>query len=153
MSHWGGIKRDKYDKLFSKLVRERANWKCEYAGRQYCSFGQRDFSLDSDSMKVLHNSHLFGRRSTGTRLHPDNGFSHCHQCHQYLGEHPAYFARWAEEKLGKEKYERLLLLANKPTKMSKFDKEIIHKHYLAEMKRIKALRMDGETGRLEFYLP
>lgn len=146
----GGIKRTKYDALFSELIRERANWRCEYGQNSHCNYGHRDFRGDSHT---LHCSHLFGRRSQGVRVHPDNAFSHCLSCHQYLGENPALFAEWATEQLGSQKYDRLRLLANKPTKFSTFDKELVHKHYLKESKRMASLRSDGEIGRLEFYLP
>ena len=50
---WGkGIRRDKYDELFSYLVRERADFTCEYCNRS--------FRHDPHG---LHCSHLFGRRA------------------------------------------------------------------------------------------
>ena len=114
--------------------------------------GSRHFT-DSSDKQVLHCSHLFGRRGKGTRWHPLNGFSHCHECHRYLEENPVIFAEWARRELGEANYDRLRILANKPTKMTKFDKEFIHKHYLQERKRLKSLREQGETGRIEFSLP
>lgn len=144
MSHWsgGGIKRDKYDDLFSYLVRERADWVCEK-----CS---RDFKHDHGS---LHNSHVFGRRNQGTRIHNLNGVAHCAGCHQYFGENPIDFSEWYKAVFGEDQYNRLRMLARKPTKLTKFDKEIIHKHYLKEKKRLLALRDQGETGRIEFTMP
>ena len=141
-SYRNKIKRDKTDDLLSKLIRERVNWVCEYCGK--------DFSHNKGG---LHHSHLYGRRSKGTRWHPQNGFAHCHDCHRHLGENPPEFARWAEGRLGKQTFEMLRLLANKPTKFSKFDKEILHKNYLKERKRLRELRAQGDTGRLEFFLP
>jgi hypothetical protein len=87
------------------------------------------------------------------RLHPWNAFAHCRDCHGWLGEHPVEFAEWAREALGQSRYDRLRLMANKPTKFTKADKEHIHKHYLGERKRILALRAAGEFWRLEFCLP
>jgi hypothetical protein len=69
-----------------------------------------------------------------------------------LEENPALFAQWAQEQLGDD-YDKLMVLANKPTKFSKYDKEILHKHYLSERKRLKELRKNGEKGRIEFCLP
>lgn len=146
----GGIKRTKYDILFSELVRERADWKCEYGQNTHCNNGHRDFRDDG---QTLHCSHLFGRRSQGIRTHPNNAFAHCLSCHQFLEENPVIFAEWAREQLGDDLYDRMRYLANKVTKLTKFDKEIIHKHYLSEKKRIKKLRDDGTMGRIEFYLP
>lgn len=142
MSYRKTVKRDKYDILFSLLIRERTNWICEYC--------QRDFKHNHHG---IHCSHLFGRRNKGTRCHPDNAFAHCMSCHRKLEENPPLFADWAREQLGDDKYDRLKLFANKPTKMSHFDKEFVHKFYLSEKKRMLALRADGETGRIEFFLP
>jgi hypothetical protein len=139
-----GIKRTKYDKLFSELVRERADWICENPG---C---KKDFKHNRGG---LHNAHIFGRRRQGTRIHPDNAFAHCAGCHQKLESEPITMAELARAWLGEDRYNRLILLANKPTKMTTFDKEIIHKHYLKEKKRLLALRKDGVQGRIEFTLP
>jgi len=138
----GGIKRDKTDALFSELVRERANWVCEYSGE--------DFSHNHHG---LHCSHLFGRRAKGTRWHPLNAFAHSQNSHRHLEENPAVFAEWARKKLGEANYDRVRILFHKPTKFSAFDKEIIHKHYLSERKRMRKLRAEGEMGRIEFCLP
>lgn len=143
MTAWrSGIKRDKYDALFSELVRMRTNWICECCKRSF-----------AHNKGALHCSHIFGRRKQSVRLHPDNAMAHCISCHQKLGENPIEFANAVQGLVGRVKYERLTILANTPTKFTKFDKEIIHKHYLAERKRIQALRDAGELGRLEFSLP
>jgi len=142
MSWRGGIKRTKYDALFSYLVRERVNWVCEYC--------HRDFKHNHGG---LHCSHLFGRRGAGTRCHPRNAFAHCLSCHQMLGENPVIFTEWAKEQLGLATYDVMRAISGRPTKMSVYDKECIHSHYLSEKKRLIALRDEGETGRIEFCLP
>lgn len=142
MNYHGGIKRDKTDVVFSFLVRERADWRCEYCWK--------DLRLDPHG---LHCSHLFGRRHQGVRHNPRNAFAHCNFHHQRLGEDPVTFTDWAIRKLGQAAYETLRLLAGKPTKFSKFDREVIHKHYLKEKKRLLALRQAGTRGRIEFTLP
>jgi hypothetical protein len=131
-----GIKRDKYDTLFSELIRERANWIC-----QGCRI---DFSHDHHS---LHCSHIYGRRKQSVRLHPLNALALCHNCHRYLGENPTQFTELVIKILGESNYDKLTYLANK---VGKPDKEYLHKHYLAERKRINALRMDGISGLIEF---
>ena len=87
-----GIKRDKFDDVFSKFIRTRAKWFCEKCGK-YFPEGNR---------AGLHCSHMFGRRNITVRYHPDNAFSHCVYCHKYLSENPVEFAQWAEKILGKE---------------------------------------------------
>ncbi len=138
---WGGngIKRDKYDLLFSWLVRERADWNCEYCNR--------NFRHDPHG---LHCSHLFGRRAQSVRLHPQNAFAHCMGRHRELGENPVDFAEWAKGQLGEQRYNVVWIQANKPTKFTAYDREIMHKHYLSERRRLLAMRKQGVTGRLEF---
>jgi hypothetical protein len=144
MGHWrsNGVKRDKYDILFSELVRERADWICEYCGN--------DFNHDNGR---LHNSHVFGRRHKGVRIHYWNGCAHCYKCHPYLEENPIEFAEWYKQQFGEAQYYQLLVIANRPTKLTVFDKEVIHKHYLAEKRRMLGLRKQGVRGRIEFTMP
>jgi hypothetical protein len=137
-----GIRRDKYDALFSDLVRERADWTCERCNRE--------FRHDRGS---LHCSHIFGRAKQSIRVHPDNALAHCTSCHRHLEQHPIEFAEHAREILGQQRYDRLRLMAAKPTKITKFDKEVVHQHYLGERARILALRKDGARGHIEFTLP
>lgn len=143
MARWrGGVKRDKYDTVFSDLVRERANFTCEY-----CRINYRHIP------GYLHCSHVFGRRNQSVRLHPDNAFAHCLKCHEYLEENPVEFAEWAKDQLGRQQYDRLRLLSNKPTKFKPWEKELIHQHYLKERRRLRTLRKDGVITRIEFTLP
>lgn len=141
MASWrgGGIKRDKFDEVFSFLVRERADWRCERCGR--C------FKHDHGR---LHCSHIFGRAKASIRIHRDNALAHCGFCHEHLEQHPIEFAEHAREKLGQHRYDRLRVMAGKPTKFTDYEKELLHKHYLAEKRRLLALRRAGRTGRLEF---
>jgi hypothetical protein len=145
MSHWrgGGIRRDKYDALFSELVRMRANWTCERCGVHY----------GEEAKGELDCSHVYGRRNKSVRVHPDNALCACRNCHQHLGENPIDHAELVKKIIGRERYERLTLLANKPTKFTTFDREVIHTHYLDEKKRMRALRRNGVRTRIEFTLP
>ena len=142
MSWRGGIRRDKYDILFSELVRERADWICESC----------NVDLKHDQGK-LHCSHVFGRRHQGTRIHYWNGVAHCNKCHEKLGQNPIDFAEWYKAVFGERQYDLLRALARRPTKMTNFDKEIIHKHYLGEKKRMRGLRSEGVVGRIDFTMP
>lgn len=137
---FGGIKRDKYDIVFSDLVRERSNWTCECCGK-YFPEGTR---------AGLQNSHLFGRAMKGTRWHPDNCFALCVHCHNVMGANPVKHAAWAAAKIGQGLVDILHEKACRPHKMPKHEKEEMHKHYRAELKRLQALRKQGVTGRIEF---
>lgn len=139
MSWRGGIKRTKYDILFSFLVRERADWLCEYC--------QKDFIAHHHG---LHCSHIFGRSNQSIRTHPDNAMAMCSYCHEHLDKNPLLFADFVQSKYSEHKYARLVMRASTKTKYTKWDKEIIHKHYLKEKKRILALRKQGHRGRIDF---
>ena len=133
------MKRDRRDIVFSKLIRERANWTCERCGKYYPE-GLRQ-GLDC--------SHFYGRRHRSTRWHPDNAFAHCRGCHQYLGSNPAIFAEFTRAALGDTRYDWLRERHNEIKKYTKAELEEIYQHLKSELERIEKLRFDGEQGYLE----
>lgn len=134
------IKRDVCDDLFSKLVRERAGWKCESCGKYY----------EEGNRNGLHCSHYFGRRYRGTRWHPDNAWSHCYGCHAKFEGDPYMFTKWVTERIGCGLVEILRERAYAITKIKPQDKKAMATHFRAELKRLQALRASGNVGRLEF---
>tara|TARA_R110000751_G_scaffold40814_4_gene96342 strand:+ start:91 stop:507 length:417 start_codon:yes stop_codon:yes gene_type:complete len=134
------MKRDKRDDVFSKLIRERAGWCCERCEKFYPE-GYR---------QGLHCSHLYSRRHRGTRWHPDNAFSHCYACHQYLGGNPVEYHLWARERMGDGLLELVRERHHTITKYTKKDLEELHKHLKAEHKGMLAKRADGVMGRIDF---
>ena len=78
-----GIKIDPRDTLFSKLVRTRARWQCEFCHKQ---FQEGDRGIEC--------AHIIGRRAKSVRWHPDNALSLCHHHHRYFTENPIEFIRW-----------------------------------------------------------
>ena len=142
MSWRGGIKRDKTDTVFSWLIRERADWTCHHCGLQF-----------RNNPNSLHCSHIFTRSMKGLRWHPLNALAHCQRCHEYLERNPLVFADHVRDVMGGTEYAKLRVMARKPTKLTKFEKELIHKHLLGEKKRLQALRNAGAKGLLAFTLP
>ena len=137
-----GVKRDKIDDIFSKLVRGRVNYTCEYSGQYYPPGVQR---------RGCHCSHLWGRRHTATRWHPDNAFCHSYASHQYLGENPVAFRDWSLSQLGAEKYNLVKELANSAAfKFTKSDKEDLYQDLRRQHKEMEEQRMDGVITRIEF---
>jgi hypothetical protein len=138
---FGGIKVTVADSAFSKCVRERSGWACEFCSREFPE-GHR---------AGLHCSHYFGRRNASTRHEPLNGFSLCFRCHLHLGANPHEHSEWVRGMLGPiaynvlcEKRQQILRKNERPT-----DKELAA-HFRSELKRMEALRAQGETGRIEF---
>ena len=136
------MKRDKYDALFSDLVRIRS-LACERCGIEYPDFPDvRDRSF--------HCSHYIGRIWKATRYHPDNAFALCAACHKEVGDDPGAHYKFAFEKLGEERYEALRVRKHTQIKWGKPFMKELYKHYKSEYDRLVELRNQGVTGRLEF---
>lgn len=103
-----GIKRTKWDAVFSNAVRERDRWTCQRCNKYYPE-GKR---------QGLHCSHFFGRARYSTRFDFDNCEALCHGCHQYLGSHPNLHREHKIVKLGSEKFNNLISRSNNRVKKS-----------------------------------
>ena len=133
------MKLTKYDRVFSQLVRERANWECEVCHKQF----------PEGTRQGLDTSHFFSRRRNSTRLHPSNAASMCRGCHQHMGDNPIIFSRWIEKHLGPN-LGYITRLAHKTMRKSKTYKEEEYLHLKKELERMRKLRAEGETGRISF---
>jgi len=134
------LKRDKIDKLFSLMVRERDNWTCQRCGTHY----------PEGSRQGIHCSHIFSRRHRSTRWDPLNAVAHCFSCHQYLGGNPIIFYNWARDYLGDEVIEMLEKKHRVIVKLTKTDKNDMYAFMRCEYNRMLDDRANGEQGRLNF---
>ena len=141
-----GIKLDAADKYFSDCVRERSNCTCEYS-----------WLVDPDGQargvsRILECAHIYGRRNKNIRWHPFNAFCLSHTAHRYFTENPMEFSTFVKLKLVIGQYD--LLLERKNDVSIKYSKEERKKeipaHYREEFKRLRKLREQGTTGRIEF---
>ena len=82
----------------------------------------------------------------------DNWFSLCvRERANWSCENPAHFITWLNSYLGEEHMEILTERCNDlRVKYSKADKKDISRHYRNEYKRMRKLRDEGQTGRIEF---
>ena len=135
-----GLKRDPLDAVFSRLVRERADWTCEVCGKY---FPERRGA-------GIHASHYWGRRGRSTRWYGMNVFAHCFGCHQKLGSKPHEFRSWVFNAIGEENYDSLTLRANKPKKYTKADLKEMKQHYTEQLDEILQKRKDGCVGYIDF---
>ncbi|MGI9489068.1 MAG: hypothetical protein ACR2RF_24925 [Geminicoccaceae bacterium] len=140
-------RRDKLDDIFSKLVRERANWTCE-AQLPKCM----GYFPEGPGRRMLHCSHFFSRRKQSTRFDPENAAAHCFSCHKKLEENPLDFAEWVKAHLGNGTAEKLRIRSATIVKRNKADKEDLYQDMKAAWDDLQARRRAGETGRLEFEL-
>ncbi|MGK0705148.1 hypothetical protein ACSFCW_16950 [Yokenella regensburgei] len=136
------LKRDKFDAVFSELVRERADWQCDYCGRYFHHERQK-----------LHCSHFKSRRHKSTRYHPYNAFAHCIGCHRKLEEDPYEFTAHAEITYGEMTIACVVRLASSVTRLNDEMKAELYQHMKNELRRLQELRAQGVTGRIDFTLP
>lgn len=134
----GAVKILAADTWFSKCVREAAGWKCERCDSQH-----------EEGTSGLHCAHFHSRGKWGTRFDPLNVASLCYGCHSYIDRNPYEKIKWFEERLGPGVIEILIEKSNDTRHGLKKLKKEISAHYRAEHKRLKQLRLDGATGKLE----
>jgi len=122
------LKRDKYDKATSDLIRAIANWSCERCG-SYFPEGHR---------QGLHCSHYYGRSRSSTRYDLENTDSLCYGCHQLFGsdDREAYRV-FKIKKLGQKRFDLLMLRANKVKKWTIFEKDLMLKLYKEDIKTLQ----------------
>jgi hypothetical protein len=132
------VKRDKYDRIFSDIVRERADHTCEHCGKY------------EGKTQSCHCAHIHGRASRATRWCADNVICLCASCHFNFGTHPTEFTNWLREYLGQGYLDVLSERAHSIKKWTKHDKEEMYKHYKDEYKIMMKARNNGVEGRITF---
>lgn len=92
------MKLDKADQIFSKYIRTRDNWTCQYCHKKY-----------PEGSQGIHNSHYWSRTHESTRYDPDNCLALCFYHHQLLGhgEGRDEYKKLMLKKLGKKRYDML----------------------------------------------
>lgn len=98
------IKLRKADVLFSKYIRNKANWKCEVPT---CQKNYRD------NPQGLHCSHYWGRGRENTRFDPENCIALCFYHHRLWGhgdERDSY-TEYMVRRLGKQAFDKLKIRA------------------------------------------
>jgi len=137
-----GIKITSADQWFSKCVRERSEWKCERCGTYY----------PPGNTQGLDCSHYYGRADGSVRHFPFNAMSHCRGCHQWLTSRPEEHSKLYRLVFGEECVDKLLVERANIDRGRAIKRNLkgVAKHYRAEYDRMRSLRSDGVTGRLEF---
>lgn len=138
------MKRDKYDRMMSLLIRERADWICERCGALFPDRGRGAAGLE--------HSHCWGRRRHSVRWEPDNGIALCTGCHRYVSSYPEVHTRLAEQIFGEKRCGEIRLQANTTRRWKLWEKDELYSKMKSELKRMEALRAQGVTGRIEFEL-
>lgn len=127
------IKRTKFDKLISDLIREASAWRCEKCGGVF------------EPIR-LQCSHVNTRSIGVTRYDPRNLASLCASCHSYVEGHPLEHSEWFK-KVRPLDHHFLIRECNKIKKWKVGEKDQMYDFYKNQMKDLKEKRNNGFTGR------
>lgn len=116
------------DALFSKLVRELADYRCEVCGRSY-----------RHEPGGLHCSHHLSRSHGATRWQLSNASAKCLECHAKMDRNPLLHVDWIRERLGVEKYEALKARGNELMKMTDKDRKELAVELREQLKEAERL--------------
>lgn len=147
-----GIKIDVRDTLFSKLVRERAGWKCERCGQQ---FRPPEKDGDNSHLSGLHCAHicLGGRRQNSTRFWPWGSISACYGCHSFIDANRMEKEIVARRIFGAARYEETCQRHKLIVRFRGDDSKILRQNLKREYEAMMAKRKAGMRGRIEFESP
>ena len=138
------LKRTAADIWFSKCVRMRTNWVCEYCSGNF-----------SHEESYLHCSHFVTRAKCSVRYHPKNAFAHCQACHKKLGGdrwgggNVAEFAHHYDQIHSPIDREVIRILSGYSFPKHKHHIKTIAAHYREQYRRMEDMRSCGEDGRIE----
>lgn len=136
-----GVKRTKYDAVFSDLVRERAGYTCERCGH---------YEPEGIGRQAMHCSHFKSRSNHAVRYEPINAFCLCAACHRELGDNPDLHAEFYLKQMGQGAVDLLQEKARRIMRRRKSDMEAMYAHLKSELKRLREERKAGAGGRIEF---
>lgn len=115
------INLDPNDSLFSKMVRERDGWRCQFCLTQY-----------EPPTKSLQCSHFWGRGMKTTRFDPLNCDALCYGCHaRHEGNKQGFYEEWKLNQLGRKALADLERRARSVGKYGAYEKKLVR----AELKR------------------
>jgi len=112
------------DKLFSEVIRLRANGFCEHCGL-WVGFNKID------------PSHYFVIGHKNLRFNEDNVFGLKHECHMYFDLHKSEFTSWVVSRLGIQRFDKLMLKNNT---IQKLDYEVTKAQLQDRIKELKEIR-------------
>lgn len=134
----GIMKRDKYDKITSETVCMAADYTCEICG------------IQDGTHQCMHD---ISRRYVITRYDPRNLICGCARCHFATGDDPYLHAESFKRIKGVEENQLNRQRSHSGQRLKKSEKDEIHQHFKEEKERIKALRMNGVTGKIPLRVP
>lgn len=132
------IKNAKIDDVFSRCIRESANWTCQKSGLVDPE-GQA-----TGRSRGMQCCHIYGRRTVSMRWWPDNAICMNSRWHRFYTENPLKFESFLNGLIGNG---NLLFLCERfnrtDIKYTDKDRRDIYEHFKNEYQRMRELRLDG----------
>tara|TARA_R100000750_G_scaffold1352_1_gene1338 strand:+ start:477 stop:851 length:375 start_codon:yes stop_codon:yes gene_type:complete len=121
------LKINKWDSIFSKIIRTRDKWSCVRCGKKF-----------TNPTSGLHNSHYFGRSKYSTRFDDDNCDALCYGCHQYWGstDREGYRA-FKIKQLGENRFNALQVRASQLVKRRDYQNDLVYKGFQMRLKELE----------------
>lgn len=121
------MKINKWDSVFSKIIRTRDKWSCVKCGESYIP-----------PTKALHNSHYFGRGKWSTRFDEENCDALCYGCHRYWGstDREAYRA-FKIKQLGDNGFNALQVRNSQIVKRRDYLNELVYRAFKIRLKELE----------------
>ena len=137
------IKNPTIDNTFSKLIRERDDYICQYPSCPHCQ------NVSLRHVGGLECSHYRSRRYLAGRWHPDNCISLCHQAHREIDQGPqALHVNLMIAVLGETRHDMLVERLQRSFKYPQWERIEMHEHYKAQLRHLKRQRAEGKMGVL-----
>jgi len=134
-------------RAFSKLIRERDNYICQYPSCKHC--GNYDLRYVTDPFERAECSHYRPCRYLAGRFHPDNCLTLCHKVHAEIDQGPqALHVRLMIQILGESAHDDLVARLQRNFKYPQWERIEMHEHYKAQLKYLERLRKEGHEGVL-----
>ena len=129
------VKRDKKDKLFSQIIRERSDYKCETCNKDF-----------RETPGKLTCSHINSRIYSATKWDPDNAIAQCFGCHKKAERLPIWFTMELERIFGRRRLEIVHEKTTSGLRFNEKEKEEIYKAMKETYKKMLDDRANGSYG-------
>lgn len=132
------IKNARIDDIFSRCVRESANWTCQKSG---LVDPEGQAKGRSQGMQCCH---IYGRRTVSMRWWPDNAICMNSHWHRYYTENPLLFKERVLSIMGTDKCHALnQRFLRTDIKYTDKDRRGIYEHFKKQYQIMRELRLDG----------
>ena len=143
-------KRTALEVVFSDLIRERSNYRCERCKSEFARTIDEHEDGDGRHPSGLHCSHYWSRRHKATRHDPDNAAALCNGCHRLFDQNkPLKYRPWKIRSLGLVRFDELEVRHRTTVRRYKNEVREMTSHYRDELRRIQDLRNTGQAGWIE----